>query len=105
MGCNACHGGWVQVLGHMPWGEGWGAAQWARGLLLRALPAEGGAELSTCCIPALGGACCTPPSSVGLPPIPGSCLLPPAPSQLLPLSASLSLALRRKVDVRCVRTS
>lgn len=39
-------------------------------------------------------------------PSPHSCprLLPPALSQHLPLSASLSLALRRKVDVRCVHT-
>lgn len=39
------------------------------------------------------------------PPIPGPHLLPLALSQLLPLSASFSLALRRKVDVRCVHTS
>lgn len=90
MGCNACHGGWVQVLGHMPWGEGWGASQWARGLLLQALPAEGGAELSTCCIPALGGACCTPSPQLDSPQF-----LAPACSLQPPLSFSLSLLLSR----------
>lgn len=39
------------------------------------------------------------------PRIPGPRLLSPALSQLLPLSPSLSLAFRRKVDVRCVHTS
>lgn len=102
---SGVHRGWAQVWGHVPGGEGWGASQGGRRLLLQALPTKGGAELSTCCTPALAGACCAPILSGTPHPDSWLMLAPSSPPSALPLSASLSLALRRKVDVRCVLTS
>lgn len=106
MGYNAGHGGPVQAMGHMSriGGSGGFAVRAEWGALLRELPTEGRAELCTCrVLPLAALADPQPACSLGIP-IPGPRLLPPAFSQLLPLSASLSLALRRKVDVRCVHT-